>query len=265
MVMGSEWFNRIRGNWESSRFDQDPVSVKGVKIIIDETTGKLNPGQAELNEMIGRIHKAGQQAVVHAIEDTAIEAALTAFEKTLTRNPGKHHRHRIEHCSVCPPALRKKMALLGIMVVTHPAFVYYNGDRYLKTVPNYQMEFLYPLSELMKEGVTVAAASDGPLVKPDPISGIYGAVTRRSQTGKVVPGGEGISVPDALGLYTHMAAKAGNEENIKGKISKGKLADVVVLSADPLTTGPHKIKDIEVEMTVIGGKMVWQKWQGFQI
>lgn len=264
LIMGLEWFNRHRKNDCLHAFNQHPVSVGGVKVIIDETTGKLHPGQKELNEIIFTLHKAGQQAVVHAIEDTAIEAVLVAFENALARHPRSDHRHRIEHCSVCPPDLCKRIASLGIMVVTHPAFVYYSGDRYLKTVSKRQREFLYPISSLMKAGVSVAAASDGPIVRADPISGISGAVTRLTRLGKILPGSEGISPYDALAMYTIMAAKTGFEEALKGSIGNGKYADFAVLSANPTKVKPNDIKDIQVEMTLIGGKMAWRRQQGGQ-
>ena len=134
MIMGLEWFKRVCEDGGLLHISQEEVALGGVKVIIDETTGKLNPGREELNDIILSIHISGQQAVVHAIEDTAIEAALGAFEKALYLYPKNDHRHRIEHCSVCPPSLIKKISALGLTVVTHPAFVFYNGDRYLKTV-----------------------------------------------------------------------------------------------------------------------------------
>ena len=257
MMMGFDWFNRVRENGGLNNRLQQHVTLRGVKVIIDETTGKLFPGQKELNDMILSIHGAGQQAAVHAIEDTAIEAALRAFENALAVYPKRDHRHRIEHCSVCPPSVCRKIAALGIHVVTHPAFVYYSGDRYLKTVPDHQIKHLYPISELIKAGADVSAASDGPIIKADPVSGIYGAVTRRTQTGETVPGSECISAHEALGLYTRMAAKAGFQEALKGSVTKGKYADFVVLSENPTTIPAEEIKDIEVEMTIIGGEIAW--------
>ena len=121
------------------------------------------------------------------------------------------------------------------------------------------MANLYPISKLIAAGVDVAAASDGPIVNTDPMSGIFGAVNRLSQTGEAVPGSEGISPLKAIGLYTSMAAKAGFGENIKGTISEGKVADLIVLSTSPLTAKPHEIRDIEVLTTLINGKTVWQK------
>ncbi len=238
------------------------VSLGGVKIIIDETTGKIFPCRKDLDRMVLSLFRRGVQAVIHAIEETAIAAALEAFGKALSRFPDSVHGSRIEHCSVCPPDLCRKIADLGIMVVTHPAFIYYNGDRYLKTVPAHQSPHLYPISLLLENGVAVAAGSDGPLVKADPLSGIYGAVTRMTRMGKILPGGRGISAVEALGMYTVQAARAGVEQSRKGSLSIGKYADFIVLSANPLKVSPDTIKGISVEMTFVDGELAWSRESG---
>jgi len=205
------------------------------------------------------IHQSGFQAVIHAIEPPAIEAACTAIEYALQRSPRLDHRHRIEHCSVCPPLLARRLASLGVMVVTQPPFIYYSGDRYLKTVSGSQLKYLYPLASLLEHNVHIAGSSDCPIVPPNPLIGIHSAVSRRSETGKAVLAQEGITPLDALHMYTDYAARATFEENIKGSITPGKLADLVVLSNDPTKVPVEEIKDIQVEMTVLNGEVVWDK------
>jgi len=259
MMLGLEGFKQHQEEAFSARMDPCQLSLGGVKVIIDETTGRLNPSQAELNEIVLSIHEAGQQAVIHAIENSAVEAAIAALENALKIFPRSDHRHRIEHCSLCPPDLSKKIASLGVFVVTHPAFVYYNGDRYLKTIPSEQLKFLYPISSLIKGGVYVAAGSDAPIITADPLSGIYGAVTRSTDTGKTVLADERIAVYDAIRMYTDLAAMSVFEEKIKGTISIEKYADFAVLSANPTRMQKDEIKDIDVEMTIVGGKTVWAR------
>ena len=151
----------------------------------------------------------------------------------------------------------QEMASLGVMVTTHPAFLYYSGGRYLKTVPADQKPHLYPIRSLIEAGIPVSAASDGPIVETDPASGIYAAVTRRSETGEMILPGEAISVERAVCMYTVQAATAAFQEGIKGSLSPGKLADIVVLSGNPLDMPPDRIRNIAVERTIIGGKTVW--------
>jgi len=227
MMLGFEAFNLCRQQNFFHSFKNDQVRISGVKIILNETTGQLYPPQAELNEMVLKIHKSGLQAVIHAIEETSIEAACNAIEYALKRSPRLGHRHRIEHCSVCTPSLSKRLSSLGVMVVTQPSFLYYNGDRYLQTVSDMQLKHLYPIATLMKNGVQVAASSDCPIVPPNPLIGIYSAISRMSKTGEAILAKEGITPSDALRMYTVYAARSTFEEKIKGSITPGKLADLV--------------------------------------
>ncbi|MDY6967652.1 MAG: amidohydrolase [Spirochaetota bacterium] len=257
MSLGMEAFKKHNINEFPTYTDKGHLSINGVKIIVDETTGLLYPSQSELNEMVWEIHSSGSQAVLHVIEETAVESACIAIEQALNSIPKLDHRHRLEHCSVCPESLSKRIASLGIMVVTQPAFVYYNGDRYLNTVPDHQLRNLYPIGTLMKYGVNVAASSDFPITNPGPLIGISAAVSRNSDTGNSLLPEEGISHLEALKMFTINAAKCSFEENDKGSIAPGKLADLVVLSHDPLVLPPDEIRDIKVEMTVINGDIVF--------
>ena len=259
MMLGVKAFEKYRKEHFASKIEGEQLRIAGVKIIVDETTGRLNPSQDELNKLVAAIQHSDFQAVIHAIEEPAIEAACIAIEYALQRSPQSDHRHRIEHCSVCPPYLARRLALLGVMVVTQPPFIYYNGDRYLETVAKSQLKSLYPLATLLNNGVHIAGSSDCPVVPPNPLIGIYSAVSRRSEIGKSVLAQEGIKPLDALHMYTDYAARATFEENIKGSITPGKVADLVVLSNDPTKCPTEEIKNIQVEMTVLNGEVVWDK------
>lgn len=237
--------------------DENQIRRSGIKIVLHRTTGQMNPSQAELNDMVLDIHRSGFQAIIHAIEETAISAACSAVEYALQGYPKSDHRHRIEHCSVCTPPMARRLASLGTMVVTHPSFIYFHGDRYLKTVPNGQLKHLYPIGTLMKNGVTVAASSDCPIVPANPLIGIYSAVCRATEAGEVILPQEGITPFEALRMYGDYAAQTTFEENFKGSIMPGKVADLVILSGDPTELPPNEIKDIGVEMTILNGEVVW--------
>ena len=197
--------------------------------------------------------------MLHAVEESTIEAACGAIEHALKHLPRPDHRHRIEHCSVCPPSLAKRIASLGITVVTQPPFIYYNGSRYLETVPGPQLKHLYPFGTLVREGVHVAGSSDSPIVPPNPTFGVYAAVSRKTDRDEEVLPEEKVTPEKALRMYTTEAARAGFDEMVKGSITPGKLADVVVLSADPTAVPVDEIKEIQVEMTLIDGEIVWEK------
>jgi predicted amidohydrolase YtcJ len=238
---------------------ENQIRLNGIKLILDETTGQLHPSQEELNNTVLKVHRSGFQVAIHAVEESAVKSACSAIEYAVRRFPRPGHRHRIEHCSVCPPPHLKRLASLGIVVVTQPAFIFYNGDRYLETVPDHQLQHLYPIGSLLKAEIPVAGSSDCPIVPPNPLIGIYSAISRKTETGKIVGEAEKIDPLHALRMYTVHAARASFEEGLKGSISPAKLADLVVLNEDPTTAPPDEIKDIEVEMTIVNGEVVWEK------
>ncbi|MBW1997406.1 MAG: amidohydrolase [Deltaproteobacteria bacterium] len=239
--------------------DENQLRLGAVKIILDHTSGQLYPSQTDLNAMVLEIHRAGLQVAIHAIEEESIKAACAAVKYALDRVPRKDHRHRIEHCSVCPPSLAGQIASLGITVVSQPAFIYYSGDRYLETVPETQLKHLYAFRTLLSRGINVSGSSDCPVVPPNPLAGMGAAVLRTSSTGRILGDREKISMLEALRMYTRNAAFAHFEESSRGTITPGKLADLVVLNADPLQLPQDALKDLETEMTIVGGQIVWEK------
>ncbi|GAI23045.1 unnamed protein product, partial [marine sediment metagenome] len=130
-------------------------------------------------------------------------------------------------------------------------------ERYLATVPAERQRWLYRIKSFLDAGLMVAGSSDFPVVPDNPLVGIYAAATRRAESGQQLLPEEAVSAQQALAMYTTSAACASFEEDIKGSIAPGKLADMAVLNADPLKSSPEKIKDIQVEMTIIGGGVVW--------
>ena len=126
-------------------------------------------------------------------------------------------------------------------------------------MPGEQSKHLYPIATLIKAGIKLAAGSDCPIVPPDPLSGVYAAVSRRAQTGQPLLPEERIPPLAALQMYTGGAAYACFEEAEKGSIAPGRLADLIVLSGDPAEVPPEEIRDLAVVMTIIGGEVVWRK------
>jgi len=259
MFFGLKGFDESQKHDGKNRPDVKQLRVNGVKIILDKTTGELHPPQSELNEAVLTVHRAGMQVAIHAIEEVDIESACNAIAYAQKEFYRPDHRHRIEHCSVCTPALAKRIASLGMMVVTQPPFIYYNGDRYLKTVPDEQINHLYPIGTLLKSGITVAGSSDCPVVSANPFAGMYAAMSRATETGGVLLPEEKITFPEALMMYTGSAAKATFEERIKGSIIPGKLADLVIVKGELARLQPHEMRDTVVEMTIFDGKIAWRK------
>jgi predicted amidohydrolase YtcJ len=234
------------------------LRLGAVKFTLDETRGQLNPSQEELNESVLRAHRAGFQVAIHAIEESTVQAAATALENCLHRSRKGDPRHRVEHCSLCPPPLLRRLKAVKALVVTQPAFIYYSGERYLSDVTDTQLPWLYRTMAFLKSGLRPAASSDCPVVPCNPLVGVYAAVTRMAESRQTLSPKEAISAEEALRMYTLAGAYASFEEQLKGSIEVGEMADLVVLSADPTAVSPEELKEIRVEKTIINGEVVWE-------
>ncbi len=258
LMYGMDEAGRLPAGLPQHEYDAGLFSG-AIKIMLDEVRGSLNPSQEELNRLVLEIQQSGRQAAIHAVEETTVDAAITALEYAAKRFTRKDSRHRLEHCSICTPAATRRLLKLGVVVATNPAFIYYSGERYLATVPQIQRVHLYAVKDLLKAGLRVTAGSDAPVAGPDPLKGIYAAVTRCAENGRHVVLSQAITVLEALELYTSGAAYSCFLESELGSISKGKLADLVMLSGDPLSAGPGELKNIRVAMTLMEGKIVYSK------
>jgi len=217
-----------------------------------ETSSMLIYSQRKLNQLVLKAHKAGWQVAVHAIGDKAIEAVLKAFHNALKKFPQMGHRHRIEHCSVLSPGLIKCMKRLGLIASVQPHFIvsdFWVVDR----VGVKRARWVYPFKTLMREGVVVASGSDCPVEPINPLLGIWAAIARKGFKE------ESLTVEEALRTYTLNAAYASFDEGKRGTIEVGKLADLTVLSEDPFKVEPDQIRHISVEMTIVGGKIVYAR------
>ena len=190
MMFGSHALAEFKERGLCFGYGDSTLRLGAVKFAPDETRGRLNPSQGELNEAVLQAHQAGYQVAIHAVEEGTVEAAAAALEYCLRRSPKADHRHRLEHCSVCPPPLLRRLKALKAVVVTQPAFIYYSGERYLSDVPETQLPWLYRTKSFLKNGLSPAASSDCPVVPPNPLIGIHAAVTRRAESG--VDADEGI-------------------------------------------------------------------------
>ena len=258
MMFGIDALSRFQEAGLAFGSGDSQLRLGGVKLMLNETAGQLPPSLPELNQQALDAHRAGFQLAIHCIEPSTVEAAIAALEYISGRSSLAGRRHRLEHCSECPPRLLKRLSRLKAVVVTQPPFIYYSGERYLATLSPTELRWLYRLKSFLDGGLVVAASSDSPVVPDNPLVGIYGAVTRRAESGQPVLPRECILAQQALAMYTVNAAYASFEEGIKGSIAPGKLADIVVLSDDPLKLPPERLKDIRVEMTIIDGKVEWE-------
>ncbi len=220
-------------------------------------SGILYYSQGEIDEILGSAHREGFQITAHAIGDRAVEMVANCIEKALAEQPREDHRHRIEHAGMAPPDLMRRIKSLGIVPIPNPAFFYEFGEGYVKNYGE-RVEHMFPLASYAEEGITAASGSDAPVTVPNPMRGIYCAVTRETSSGTVVGGVQGTSLLHAIRTFTLNGAYASFEEGIKGSLEPGKLADLVVLDGTILSTPPEALLSLSPALTMIGGEVVFE-------
>ena len=215
--------------------------------------------QEETDEAILKAHKAGFQITAYAVGDLAVTMIVNAVEKALKAYPRADHRHRIEHCGLTNPDLITRIAELGMVPVSNPAFITINGTDYNRYYGE-RVRGMFPLKSYLEAGVTTAIGSDAPITYPDPMNSLYGALNRKDRkTGELTGENQRVAVLDAVRMFTYNGAYASLEEQIKGSLEPGKLADVVILDQDLLTYPVEQIQDVTVRYTLVDGKVVYTK------
>jgi hypothetical protein len=214
--------------------------------------GRSTMPPKELVAVLRRSAALGRQAVFHAIGDRAIRSLTDAVEAERARHPEVAGlRLRAEHAQLIDPADIPRLADLGILVAAQPTALAQPEKDQTLLGPE-RANRAYPYRSLLDAGVRLSFGSDIPgETHYDPLLAIHWAVNR--------PSPERINALEALTCYTLGSAYAEFQETEKGSISPGKLADLVVLSADPTTVHPERIRDLAVEMTVVGGRVVYER------
>ena len=237
--------------------ERDGIRLGAAKIMLTMTTGSLSPSMEELAGMVESAARRGFPVAIHAVEVEAVEAGVEAICR-LGQGTAPGLRHRIEHCSECPPWLADRLAGCGITVVTQPGFIYHHGDRYLAEVDEERQPWLYTIGSLRARGVRVGAGSDAPVAAFNPLDGIYAAVTRKSSSGAVLLPSEAVDAHTALRMHTLDSACTGAQGHVLGSIAMGKRADLALLDRDPTAIDPEEIRETKALMTVVGGRVVWE-------
>jgi hypothetical protein len=201
------------------------------------------------------MHDAGWQIATHSNGDREIDMVLTAIERAQAKNPRPDPRHRIEHASVMTQALLDRAKKDGVILVFH-SYMWEHGEK-LESFGDKRLAMMHPYRTALDMGIHVAGHSDSTVSAADPLLRIQDMVTRRGSNGKEYGANQRVTVDEAIKVWTLDGAYATFEENIKGSITPGKLADFVVLAADPHKVSPLAIKDIVVDSTYIGGKLVF--------
>ncbi|MBQ2955496.1 MAG: amidohydrolase [Clostridia bacterium] len=214
--------------------------------------------QELLDDMISCAHENGMQVAVHAIGDGCLERVLSAFEKAQAAHPRADHRHGIVHCQITREDQLKKMIDMDLHIYAQSIFIDYDANIVRQRVGD-MADTSYSWKTLMQGGLSVSNGSDCPVEMPNVLLGMQCAVTRTSLHGDGTPylPDQAFTVSEAIDSFTIRGAEGSFEEQIKGRIQPGMLADFVVLDKSPFSVDPACIKDISVLATYLGGKRVY--------
>jgi predicted amidohydrolase YtcJ len=272
-MVGKELFTAMKQARIRTGFGNEWLRVGGLKLLADgscsERTmrmstpyadrpdyyGILTMNQQELDETIEAAHVHHFQVGVHANGDVAIDMVLKAYERAIKLHPRPDPRFRIEHCTLVNPALLARIAALGAVPAPFYTYVHYHGDKW-GAYGQERLQWMFAHRSFLDHKIRVASASDYVPGPYEPLMAIQSMVTRKDFEGRVWGPNQKITVDEALRICTINGAFASFEEDQKGSIAPGKLADFVVLAEDPHEVDPDKIKHIEVVRTVLGGKTV---------
>ncbi len=270
-LMGHEFFPHLRDGGVKSGMGDDRLRIGGIKLVSDgaiatRTAWLSEPyvgseddhgiqalSKEEIEEAVMEIHRAGFQVCIHANGDLAIDMVVTAYEKAQAKFPRGNERHRVEHCTVVNPDLLSRMSAAGVIATPFCTYVYYHGEK----MPFYgadRLQWMFAQRSFIDSGVVSTGATDYPPGPYEPLMGVQACVTRTDSEGNVWGPDQRVSVEEALKIYTLNGAYAGFEEDVKGSITPGKLADFVVLAEDPTAVDPLTIMDIPIQQTIIGGR-----------
>lgn len=219
--------------------------------------GNVTVAQDELNAWVEHVHRAGIQVNCHANGDVAIGMFLTAVERAQKLAPRPDARPKITHCTLVNTSLLARMRAAGAVPAVFTSYTYYNSDKF-HFYGEELMRHCMAYRDLLDAGIPAAAGSDFPPGPFDPRMAIQGMTTRTGWNGQTWGPNQKVSVAEAIRISTANGAFNSHEESIKGSIAPGKLADFVILSDDPHTLPPDRIKDIEIVRTVVGGRTVWK-------
>ena len=268
-------FDEVNGSGKKTGYGDEWVRVGAVKLVCDgsisERTARLSKpyigrpdyygiiinNEDEIYEEAIKAHLNDWQIGVHANGDVGIDITLRVFERLQKEKYRKDPRFRIEHCTIINKSLVQRIKELEVIPNPFSTYVYFHGEK-MKEYGKERLENMFAVRSFLDAGIPVTQTSDYPPGPFEPMMAIQSSVTRTDYTGEVWGPSQKISVEEAIKVATINGAYASYEENIKGSIEIGKLADLTILGQDPRETDPMRIIDIPIERTMVGGKWVYE-------
>lgn len=273
MIM-AQYFQEFTEKYE--HFNSDQLTLGAMKLFADGTlSGKtaavIDPYQdsndrgmllysdEKMKKYIKIAHEMKKQVGVHAIGDRAIDQVVSIYEAVIRDYPRHNHRHRVEHTTLSNIDILSRMNRINCIPIPQPTLIHTAGDVYAKNIEKELLENVFSLKSFMEYELNPAGSSDSPIVDCSPLLGIYAAMTRETLKGKVIGEDQRLVLKDAIKMYTKNAAYAALEEHIKGSIEVHKFADLTVLPEGFMNYSAEEVKRTDVEMTIIDGKVMYQK------
>ena len=275
----STW-EQLRDTIEARGVGDDWLRIGGLKGFVDGSLGSHTAAMLEpftdapndrglfvntpedLYKWTSGADKAGLHVIIHAIGDRAIRMLLDTYERVEKENGPRDRRFRMEHAQHIAPADIPRFAQLGVIASMQPYHAIDDGRWADKVIGPERAKGTYAFRSLLDANATLAFGSDWFVAPPTPLEGIYAAVTRRTFDDRN-PGGwvpeQKITVEEALRAYTAGSSYASFDEERRGSLMRGKLADIVLIDRDLTTIAPESIRDAHITMTVVGGRIVFER------
>ena len=260
-----------------SGYGDDLLKLQGLKLLIDggiggrtallrecyeddpDDFGVLTVPEDELQQLVDAANLRGMLCGIHCAGGKAMDIVIEAFKKTNELKPIKGRRFYLIHAYQPTEQNFKDCRELGIMVASQPSFLYYLGDSYYGNVGPERSKWLKPHRAWIDEGILCAAGTDSPVTPFPPFVSLWTSVARRTEMNDTQMGTEQkVTREEAVRMYTHNGAYLTFEEDIKGTIEPGMLADMLVIDRDIMTCPEDDIKDTNVLTTYLGGKVVYK-------
>jgi predicted amidohydrolase YtcJ len=269
-----------------SKYHDDWISVGAAKFFLDGViedhaaallapyldapgnTGSTQWALEKYDEAVAELDRHGFQIFTHAVGDRAVRIALDAYQQASQKNGTMNQRHRIEHIELVSPQDIPRFASLGVIASMQPLHAYPEEGVWGRRTGPEREQFAFAWNSLEKAGAHLAFGSDWEVVTMNPWPGVEVAVTRQDDKGQPAGGWvpeQRITVAQTIAAYTVGAAYSGHRETTEGSLETGKLADLIILSQDPFNVDPHELRKTEVVLTMVGGRVVYQRQGQFQI
>jgi len=211
-------------------------------------------------DAVRELHNTGLQICVHVVGDAAVELTLDAFEEAMNANPRPDPRHRLEHVVLTTPQQTERIRDLGVVVSTQPQFLRLAADGYAAIFGPERDQRVIVTREWLEAGIPLALGSDAPSTPwYTPQVTLAGAVSRLTFSNQRHEPDQALTIQEALRAHTMGSAYAAHEETIKGSIEVGKLADLAIWSQDPYTTPLQQLWQAPIDMTLVAGRVVYQR------